>query len=451
MAIDFNAMPPSTWAENLARNQLSKLQTQLDTQTKSAKARTDALSQLQKALQDYKSSLATLTGKKSLVAMNAAATPDGAATVTAKGNAAAGNYTMFVEQLASSQQLLMGDLAGATAKAGDKFTVKLAGGESFDVALDGADRDNDGKLTVGELALAINRASGNAGKVNAMVLNNNGTSQLVLSAGKTGEKGAISLDLSGVTDGALKSGLSAPQELSKAQDAVVWLGGKTNGVRLQQGSNTFDNIQGVSVTVNKVSKDTDPPLQISVSRGDSDTTANVQSFVDAYNKIYKAISDMSQPGGVGKDAGPFADDSGIRSLKSQLNAILRQPFDGVTLGQLGIKATRDGTLELDSKKLGDTLKASPDALDRFFNGASQNGALKQSADYLDKWLNGSNGMLKLRRDSEDRNQKDLGRRQDALQKTFDQTYNRYLAQFTKLQSMQDQMTQTMGMLNSNFI
>lgn len=37
MAIDFNAMPPSTWAENLARNQLSKLQTQLDTQTKSAK------------------------------------------------------------------------------------------------------------------------------------------------------------------------------------------------------------------------------------------------------------------------------------------------------------------------------------------------------------------------------------------------------------------------------
>lgn len=60
-------------------------------------------------------------------------------------------------------------------------------------------------------------------------------------------------------------------------------------------------------------------------------------------------------------------------------------------------------------------------------------------------------MLKLRRDSEDRNQKDLGRRQDALQKTFDQTYNRYLAQFTKLQSMQDQMTQTMGMLNSNFI
>ncbi|WP_046167269.1 flagellar filament capping protein FliD [Chromobacterium vaccinii] len=451
MAIDFNAVPPSTWAENLARKQLGKQQAQLDTQTKDAKARTDALGQLQKALQDYKTSLTTLTGKKSLVAMNASATPDGMATVTAKGNAQAGNYSVFVEQLASSQQLLMGDLAGATAQAGDKFTVKLAGGESFEVALDGADRDKDGKLSPSELALAINRASGNAGKVNAMVLNNNGASQLVLSAGKSGEKNTISLDLAGVSDSALKNGLSAPKELSKAQDAVVWLGGKAGGVKLQQGSNTFDNIDGVSFTVNKVSKDTDPPLQISISRGDSDTTANVQSFVDSYNKIYKAISDLSQPGSNGKPGAAFADDSSIRVLKSQLNAILRQSFDGVTLGQMGIKASRDGTLALDSKKLGDTLKASPDALDRFFNGAGQNGALKQSADYLDKWLNGSNGLLKQRRDSEDRGQKDLTRRQDALQKTFEQTYNRYLAQFTKLQSMQDQMTQTMGMFNnSNF-
>ncbi|XLM19704.1 flagellar filament capping protein FliD, partial [Chromobacterium piscinae] len=194
-------------------------------------------------------------------------------------------------------------------------------------------------------------------------------------------------------------GLSAPKELSKAQDAVAWLGGKTNGVSLQQGSNTFDNIEGVSFTVNKLSKDGDPPLQIAISRSDSDTTANVQSFVDAYNKIYKAIADLSQPGSNGKPGAAFADDSSVRGLKGQLNAILRQSYDGITLGQLGIKATRDGTLSLDSKKLGEALKAAPDALDRFFNGTSQGGALKQSSDYLDKWLNYSNGLIKQRRDS----------------------------------------------------
>ncbi|UTH73150.1 flagellar filament capping protein FliD [Chromobacterium sp. IIBBL 290-4] len=449
MGIDFNAMPPSTWADNLARNSLGNLQKQLDTQTKAAKARGDALGQLQKALQDYKGSLTSLTGKKSLSAMSATATPDGAATVSAKGNAQAGNYSVFVEQLASSQQLLMGELASATAKAGDKFTIKLAGGDSFTVALDGVDKDGDGKLTPSELALAINRADGNAGKVNAMVLTNNGVSQLVLSAGKSGEKNAISLDLGGVTDAGLKAGLSAPKELSKAQDAIAWMGGKGAGVRLQQGSNTFDNIEGVSFTVNKLSKDGDPPLQLSIGRSDSDTNANVQSFVDAYNKIYKAISDLSQPGSSGKPGAAFADDSSVRALKSQLNTILRQSYDGITLGKLGISASRDGTLTLDSKKLGETLKAAPDALDRYFNGAGQDGALKQSSDYLDKWLNYSNGLLKQRRDSGDRQQKDLDRRQDALQKQYEATYQRYLAQFTKLQSMQDQMTQTMGMFNFN--
>jgi flagellar hook-associated protein 2 len=383
------------------------------------------------------------------MAMSASATPDGAATVSAKGNAQAGNYSVFVEQLASAQQLLMGDLAGAAAKAGDKLTIKLAGGDSFTVPLDGADKDGDGKLTPGELALAINRADGNAGKVNAMVLNSNGSSQLVLSAGKSGEKNAISLDQSQVTDAGLKAGLSSPKELSKAQDAVAWLGGKTAGVRLQQGSNTFDNIEGVSFTVNKLSKDGDPPLQLAISRSDSDTTANVQSFVDAYNKIYKAIADLSQPGSSGKPGAAFADDSSVRALKGQLNAILRQSYDGITLGQLGISASRDGTLTLDSKKLGDALKAAPDALDRYFNATGQNGALKQSSDYLDKWLNYSNGLIKQRRDSGDREQKDLGRRQDALQQQYQQLYQRYLAQFTQLQNMQDQMKQTLGMLNFN--
>jgi flagellar hook-associated protein 2 len=449
MAIDFNAMPPSTWADNLAKNSLGNLQNALDSQNKASKARSDALNQLQKALQDYKSSLTTLSGKKSLMAMSASATPDGAATVSAKGNAQAGNYSVFVEQLASAQQLLMGDLAGAAAKAGDKLTIKLAGGDSFTVPLDGADKDGDGKLTPGELALAINRADGNAGKVNAMVLNSNGSSQLVLSAGKSGEKNAISLDQSQVTDAGLKAGLSSPKELSKAQDAVAWLGGKTAGVRLQQGSNTFDNIEGVSFTVNKLSKDGDPPLQLAISRSDSDTTANVQSFVDAYNKIYKAIADLSQPGSSGKPGAAFADDSSVRALKGQLNAILRQSYDGITLGQLGISASRDGTLTLDSKKLGDALKAAPDALDRYFNATGQNGALKQSSDYLDKWLNYSNGLIKQRRDSGDREQKDLGRRQDALQQQYQQLYQRYLAQFTQLQNMQDQMKQTLGMLNFN--
>ena len=54
-------------------------------------------------------------------------------------------------------------------------------------------------------------------------------------------------------------------------------------------------------------------------------------------------------------------------------------------------------MSLDSKKLNETLKDKPDALDRFINGDNKNGVVKQSSDYLDKWLNGSSGLLSCAR------------------------------------------------------
>ncbi|WP_114152120.1 flagellar filament capping protein FliD [Chromobacterium haemolyticum] len=446
MAIDFSKTPPSALAQNAASLYLQDAQNQLDTQNKAAQARGDALNKLQKALQDYRSALSGITSKKSLVAMNASISQEGFGSVSAKGNAQPGNYSLFIEQVATAHQMSFGSLSSAKAQAGDKITIRQ-GSDSFEVDLSSADRDGDGNLSPSELALAINRASGNSGKVNAMVLNNGGTSQLVMSSGKTGESGAITLDLSQVSDAGLKTGLANPKELTKGQDAIVWLGNKDTGVQMKQASNTFESIDGVSLTISKAMKPGDTPLQLSVSRNDADTVSNVQGFVDSYNKLASAIADLSAPGKEGKAGGPFASDSGIRSLKDGINSLLRQPYDGITLNQLGIKANRDGSLSLDSKKLNETLKDKPDALDRFVNGDNKNGVVKQSSDYLDKWLNGSSGLLKLRKDSEARIQKDLDSRQTRLKAQYDQSYKRYLTQFTQLQKMQEDMQKTVDMLS----
>ena len=104
-------------------------------------------------------------------------------------------------------------------------------------------------------------------------------------------------------------------------------------------------------------------------------------------------------------------------------------------------------MSLDSKKLNETLKDKPDALDRFINGDNKNGVVKQSSDYLDKWLNGSSGLLKLRKDSEARIQKDLDSRQVRLRTQYEQSYKRYLTQFTQLQKMQEDMQKTVDMLS----
>ncbi|OWY40339.1 flagellar hook protein FliD [Xenophilus sp. AP218F] len=435
------------WAQNLASARFQGSQTQIDAQNKSSKARNDALGQLQKTLQDFRGSLTSLTGKKSPVAMNASALPEGVVVASAKGNAQSGSYSLFVERVAASHQLALGDMDGVAAQAGDQFSIKLKNGDKFDVKLDGADSDKDGKLSATELALAINRASGNGGKVSAMVLNSGGKSQVVLSAGKTGKDNALELDLSALDkNDALKAALGAQTTLSEGRDALVWLGEKGKGVKIEQGSNTLDNIEGVSLTLNKAMKDGDAPLQLAVSRNEAETNANVQSFIDGYNKLLSTVGSLTSAGKDGKNPAPFTGDSSISGLRSQVNSLLRSSYQGVTLTQLGVSASRDGTLTLDSKKLNETLKNQPDALDRYFNGSDKNGALKAVSDYLDRWTNASSGLIKQRKDSEERLSKDLDRRQANIQKQFEDTYQRYLAQFTKLQAMQDQMSQTMSML-----
>ena len=139
----------------------------------------------------------------------------------------------------------------------------------------------------------------------------------------------------------------------------------------------------------------DTPLQLNVARSEADTVSNVQGFVDSYNKLASAIADLSAPGKEGK-AG-FASDSGIRSLKDGINSLLRQSRRHHP-EPVGHQGQPRRVLSLDSKKLNETLKDKPDALDRFINGDNKNGVVKQSSDYLDKWLNGSSGLLKLRKD-----------------------------------------------------
>jgi flagellar hook-associated protein 2 len=76
--------------------------------------------------------------------------------------------------------------------------------------------------------------------------------QLVLTSTATGAATGVSLDLAKMGAGALKTALSdgANVSASTPQDAVAWIGGKA-GTPVTQASNTFSNIDGLSVTFTK--------------------------------------------------------------------------------------------------------------------------------------------------------------------------------------------------------
>lgn len=440
---------PSQMASQMASIYMQSAEQQLAAQNKTSKARSDGLGQLQKALQDFRSSLSTLAGKKSMLAMSASLSRDGIATVSAGATAQAGSYSLFVDKVATAHQLAFDDISGVPSAGAGKFKVTLQGGANFEVDLAAADTDADLSLSASEIARAINLAADNKGKVNAMVLTADGQSRLVLSSAATGAAGEISLDTTN-SSGALQTALAAQTQLSAAQDAEVWLGEKGSGVLVKQASNTFTAIQGVTLTLSRAMSPGDAQLQLTVARNDGDTAANLQSFVDSYNTLLKSLGTLTSSGDGKAAAGIFATDSGVRTLQNQLNSMVRQSIGGVRLAEMGVSASRDGTLTLDRSKLTKLLQDKPTALDSFFSDSNGDGLIKSVRGYLDQWLSSTKGVITQRRDSITRTQNDLDKRQIRLDAEYQQVYQRYLGQYSRLQAVQSQMSSTLDSLNNYF-
>jgi len=450
------SIDPSTLATQLATAYTQSAQSLLTTQNTSSKATSTALTKLQTALQGFDSAMKTLSGKKSLSQFSGAFGNTATGTAEVGAGALPGSYQVFVEKLASAHQVAFQNIPAEDVSAWPggplNMSVNLANGSNFVVNLANADADADGSLSQIELARAINQASGNGGNVTAQVVSAGGQSQLMLSSGVSGEGGKISLDTSGIPAGGLRTALEDParqQELVAAEDAVVWMGAQGWGLQIKQGSNTLTAIPGVTITLKGLSSGA--PDVLTVSKDDSATTANVQSFVDAYNALKKSLDDLTAPGKDGAASAAFTSDAGVRSLRSRLNNMLRQDFGGMSLRDLGVSADRNGQLSLDSAKLSKTLSANPDALDTVFGKAStttNTGVLGGFSQLVDQWTNTTTGQIGQRKTSVAEQQKTLTDRQTRLDAQYDQAYTRYLRQFTALQEVQARLSDTSSLLGS---
>ncbi|WP_116810648.1 flagellar filament capping protein FliD [Steroidobacter cummioxidans] len=440
-------LDPVTTATQLATAYTQPMQKQLTAQAQAAQKKSTALNTLRSALSTFNTALNTLSSSKGLKQFAAAFSSEGIASATTTSKAQAGSYQFHVERLATAHQIVFEDLPAVPVAMGGPITVQLQDGSSFNVNLVAADSDNDGTISQAEIARAINQANDNQGKVVASVVTSNGQTQLLLTSSKTGEDGAITIDASGLPGGALQDALSTSRQLTAAQDAVVWLGGQ-GGVRMQQATNTFNNIEGVSLTFTRAMAATDAPLTLTVTDDKSGTASNVESFVKAYNTLRTALDSLTKAGGENSAGAVFASDAGIRALSSKLNSLLRAEYDGISLTELGVKADRNGQLSLDKDRLEKALLADPAALDKVFGKTSLSaptGLLGSMGTYLSQWTTSGSGQIAARQDSIQILQKNLSARQTRLDAQYDSYYQRYLQQFTQLATLQARMEQTSGL------
>jgi flagellar hook-associated protein 2 len=448
---------PATTAQQLATAYTAPRQQILDAQTAKATASAAALSKLGAALTTFNAAQAALSLKKSLLANSATLSDSTLATASATNLAAAGSYSFYVEQQASANQVSYSGLADSPAVGSGTLAISIGGGLPVTVNLGTADSNGDGAISAKEIAIAINAAPNNGRKVTASVLTINGTAQLILSAGATGANSQITLDTSGVSNAAIKGALDLPanaKQLVAPKDAIVWLGAQGTGTKLQQASNTYTAIDGVTLNLAKVPAG-GAPLTVTVGSDGASTTANVQSFVDAYNALHALLASQTDAGDPSKSvsAGIFANDTGVTVLMSRLASAVRDTVGGLTLANFGVTASRDGVLSVNTTKLSSALAANPSGLDQLFGSTSvgaKSGVMGELDKYINLWSNTANGQIMTRQAAVTREQRTLTNRQADLDAQFNSAYKRYNAQFTALQSLQAQMASTTSMFDALF-
>ena len=398
----------------------------------SYKAQLSAVSTLESALKTFSSSIKGMKSAGSTMLINSAKfSQEGFATATVGTSAVPGNYQFFVEQLASRHQVSVSGLQASDLGSG---TLTIGqDGKSFNVDVSGAS-------TLEELASAINGAADNSG-VKATLVRSNGEVSLVLSSEKSGADNAISLSASG--NAALATAVGNQQELSKAQDAQVRLGGET-GMLLTNASNTFENIiDGVSLTFNRTHKVGDQPLSVDIGQDSKATRDKAQAFISALNTLMTTFDSLTASGGETSNRGVLAGDSSIRSIENMLNQVLRTEFGGASLMEFGIVADRNGKLTIDGARFDKAVAANPEGFEKLF---TDKGALLDTIDKnLAVYTSSANGLMKTRKDSLNSMLRRVDDQFDNIQKQYDSYYSRYLKQYTSMMQTMSAMEQTYGM------
>lgn len=476
---------PVSTATSLAENYVYARQAQVDTGSSKAQSQVSALNSLKSSLSSFTSALSSLSGKGSVVQQTSSVSNASAASASVTSKASAGSYAFQVTQLATAQQSLydlnafgFAQFAAGTqpeAMAAQRtMVVSLGDGGFFAVDLSKADADSDGKLSASEVARAINASS--EGRVSAAVMTVDGQPQLLLNGGNTGVSNQFSLAMadrsayqsyiatagdaatkdSAALIAALGSKISTQpvsRAMSEAKDAQFTVG-DGSGQPITQASNTYTGIEGLTVDFKEV---TSAPMTVTVAKDESGTRSNMQGFVDAYNTLVKAIDKLTASGNAegGVAAGPFSGDSGVRSLRSQLNNLLRTPVGGVSLMEYGISAQRDGTIALDGDRFSKKVATNPEALDGLLGQTNtleykRSGVLGALQGHVDKWTKTTGGLLQTRQDGLQKQLSNYDKQQDAIERMYQQAYQRYLLQFTTLANLESQMGNTSSMLTSIF-
>ena len=432
-------------------------QAQIKRQTSNNSAMISGIGSLRSALTAFQDAMKKLNDKTAPAFNAYAATSanESIVKVTSGNTAVAGSYDIKVDQLATSSKVAsqrFSEGANKSITAGD-LTISQ-GDKTYTVKI-GSD------ATLQSVRDQINKEMGVNG-ISANIVNEEGGSRLVLSSTTTGANTDISLtgipelEIDGKTQ---LSGTGAGFITARAQDAVLTI----DGLAVKSASNTVSNaISGMTLELMGMTPKPDgAATRVTVAADNEGLKKSVQSFVDAYNTMQKAINSLTTTSRDSNDnlvLGPLTNDPTTRSLLADVRKVLSETGAGsglTTLSQLGINTTqKDGTLEFNSAKFTAAMndkKLGPEVQELF---TGTNGIFERMNKAIEPY-NKTDGSLATRKANLDKAAKSLADQQAALDRRTESLTEsltkKYVALDTalgKMKAQADQITSIFEAINA---
>jgi flagellar hook-associated protein 2 len=344
--------------------QLTNQQTTLDSQV-------SAFGTFTAALDTLKLALPPLEDPSQLAGFAATVADPSIATATTTSDAVAGQYSLQVNNLATSATMTSAHLASSATAVGTGTLTVAVGSSSMAITIDSTNSSLAG------IAAAINSAPNNPG-VTASIITTTSGSRLILTGTATGAANAITVTPSG-GDGGLS--VLAFTQTQPAQDASFSI----NGFAATSASNAVSSaITGVTINLQTASA-VGTPTTLTISPDTSSAQSSIDKFVTAVNGVLSSIQTLSGYDPSTQIAGPLNGNATLEAFQNQLQNILGTVTNGSggvkSLTDLGISAGTDGSYATDDTKLGNALSASLASIGNLLGGT--NGIATQISNLVD--------------------------------------------------------------------
>jgi flagellar hook-associated protein 2 len=370
--------------------------------------------------------------------------------------ATSGTYSVRITQLAQSHQItntaaktVASTTTDIVSGASGTFTFRIGSGTDQTVTLSDT-------ATLEDLRSAINDLG--AGATASIINTGSDTTpayRLVLSSTSTGASNGITIVADDTTlDFTNSSGTGGVDTLQAAQDAIAIVGDPAlNPVTITRSTNAIsDAIAGVTLTLLETTGAS--TVQVNVSRDVTAVKDNIKGLATAYNEVVKFINERSTYDIATKKGGQFFNEPTVRGVLSQIRSALSSTVTGAaslsTVGTIGFKTDREGTITIEDAKLDTALSANySNVRNLFINQTGSAGIAQLLNSAVDGLTNVSSGQLTLRKNSLTKQITDLSadilRKEDAVAKYEDRLKAQYAALDGLLKRLESQSSSLLSM------